>query len=163
MLLTPDWATFFSAELAALAALTGFVVVAISINLSRILAYAALPRRAGEALIGPVGAITVTSLMLIPDQPAVVIGAELLAVGALMVVVPLVLQLRWWRERQEVTTVERVARAATSVGYSFAFVIGGALIVEGVRAGLYWIAAGIVACVLAVVFNAWVLMIEILR
>jgi hypothetical protein len=36
MPLTPDWATFFSAELAAL---TGFVVVAISINLSRILAY----------------------------------------------------------------------------------------------------------------------------
>ena len=39
MPLTPDWATFFSAELGALAALTGFVVVAISINLSRILAY----------------------------------------------------------------------------------------------------------------------------
>jgi hypothetical protein len=163
MPLTPDWATFFAAELAALAALTGFVVVAISINLSRILAYAALPRRAGEALIGPVGAITATSLMLIPDQPAVVIGAELLAVGALMVVVPLVLQLRWWQEREEVTVVERLARAATSVGYSFAFVIGGALIMESARAGLYWIAAGIVACVIAVVFNAWVLMIEILR
>jgi len=163
MPLTPDWATFFAAELAALAALTGFVVVAISINLSRILAYAALPRRAGEALIGPVGAITATSLMLIPDQPAVVIGAELLAVGALMVVVPLVLQLRWWQEREEVTVVERLARAATSVGYSFAFVIGGALIMESARAGLYWIAAGIVACVIAVVFNAWVLMVEILR
>ena len=39
MPLTPDWATFFSAELGALAALIGFVVVAISINLSRILAY----------------------------------------------------------------------------------------------------------------------------
>jgi hypothetical protein len=55
MPLTPDWATFFSAELGALAALTGFVVVAISINLSRILAYSWLPARAGEALIGPVG------------------------------------------------------------------------------------------------------------
>ena len=40
MPLTPDWATFFSAELAAL---TGFVVVAISINLSRILSYPRLP------------------------------------------------------------------------------------------------------------------------
>jgi modulator of FtsH protease len=55
----PDWATFFSAELAALAALTGFVVVAISINLSRILAFPALPRRSAEAPIGPVGAISV--------------------------------------------------------------------------------------------------------
>ncbi len=47
MPLTPDWATFFSAELAALAAMTGFVVVAISINLARILAYSWLPARAG--------------------------------------------------------------------------------------------------------------------
>ena len=69
MPLTPEWATFFSAELAALAALTGFVVVAISINLSRILSYLHLPARAGEALIGPVGAITATSLVLIPARP----------------------------------------------------------------------------------------------
>jgi hypothetical protein len=44
---------FFSAELAALATLTGSVVVAISINLPRILSYAHFPTRAGEALIGP--------------------------------------------------------------------------------------------------------------
>jgi hypothetical protein len=163
MPLTPDWATFFSAELAALAALTGFVVVAISINLSRILAYAALPRRAGEALIGPVGAITATSLVLIPAQTAAAAGAELLAVGAFMVIAPLVLQLRWWREREEATVVERFARAASSAGYSLAFVIGGALVMERAPAGLYWIAAGIIACVIAVVFNAWVLMVEILR
>ena len=85
MPLTPDWSTFFAAELAALAALTGFVVVAISINLARILAYAGLPRRAGEALIGPVGAITATSLILIPGQPALLLGAEVLAVGLVMV------------------------------------------------------------------------------
>jgi hypothetical protein len=64
MPLTSDWAAFFSAELAALAALTGFVVVAIPINLSRILAYPHLPTRAGEALIGPVGAIIATASCL---------------------------------------------------------------------------------------------------
>jgi hypothetical protein len=163
MPLTPEWATFFSAELAALAALTGFVVVAISINLSRILAYPSLPRRAGEALIGPVGAITATSLVLIPDQPEALLGAEVVAVGFFMVVAPIVFQASWWRERQDATAVERIARAATSAGYSLAFVIGGALLMEGARAGLHWIAAGNVACVIAVVFNAWVLMIEILR
>ena len=61
------------------------------------------------------------------------------------------------------TAVERIARASTSAGYSLAFVVGGALIIAGSRAGLYWIAAGAIACVIAVVFNAWVLMIEILR
>jgi hypothetical protein len=163
MPLTPDWATFFAAELAALAALTGFVVVAISINLARILAYPSLPRRAGEALIGPVGAITVASLILIPGQPALLLGAEVLAVGLIMVVAPIVFQVRWRRDREDATAVERVARAATSAGYSLAFVIGGALLMASVGAGLYWIAAGIVACVIAVVFSAWVLMVEILR
>ena len=89
MPLTPEWATFFSAELAALAALTGFVVVAISINLSRILAYPWLPSRAGEALIGPVGAITATSLVLIPEQPSWLLGGEVVVAGLVMAL------LRW--------------------------------------------------------------------
>jgi hypothetical protein len=163
MPLTPDWSTFFAAELAALAALTGFVVVAISINLSRILAYPALPRRAGEALIGPVGAITATSLILIPGQPSLLAGMEILAAGLIMVLAPIVFQIRWWREREEVTPTERIARAATSAGYSLAFIVGGALLMSSASSGLAWIAAGDVACVIAVVFNAWVLMVEILR
>ncbi len=163
MPLTPDWSTFFAAELAALASLTGFVVVAISINLARILAFPSLPRRAGEALIGPVGAITATSLVLIPDQSAALLGIEVLAVGLFMVVAPIVFQVGWWREREDATAIERITRALTSAGYSLAFVIGGALIVAGSRAGLDWVAAGAIACVIAVVFNAWVLMVEILR
>jgi len=161
MPLTPEWANFFMAELAALAALTGFIVVAISINLARILSYPHLPTRAGEALIGPVGAITATSLVLIPEQPSWLLGGEALAIGLVMVVAPIVFQASSWRERREAR--ERIARAVTSVGFSLTFVIGGALVMAGARSGLYWIAAGDVACLIAVVFNAWVLMIEILR
>jgi hypothetical protein len=161
MPLTPDWAPFFSAELAALAALTGFVVVAISINLSRILSYPHLPSRAGEALIGPVGAITATSLVLIPEQPAPLLGAEVVAVGLVMVVAPIVFQSRAWGERREAR--ERLARAATNEGFNLTFAIGGALIFAGARAGLYWIAAGDILCIIAIVLSAWVLMIEILR
>jgi modulator of FtsH protease len=163
MPLSPEWATFFSAELAALAALTGFVVVAISINLARIIAYPTLPGRAGESLIGPVGAITATSLVLIPDQPKALLGAEVVALGLVMVVAPLVLQIRTWWAWKDATVVERTARIATSAGYSLAFVIGGALLMASAGAGLYWIAAGDIAGLIAVVFNAWVLMIEILR
>jgi hypothetical protein len=162
MPLKPEWANFFMAELAALAALTGFVVVvAISINLARILAYAGLANRAGEALIAPVGAITATSLVLIPEQPSWLLGGEVLAIGLVMVIAPIVFQARSWRERREAR--ERIARAMTSAGFSVAFVLGGALVMAGARSGLYWIAAGDVACLIAVVFNAWVLMIEILR
>jgi hypothetical protein len=161
MPLTPDWATFFSAELAALAALTGFVVVAISINLARILSYEHLPTRAAEALIGPVGAITATSLVLIPDQPMALLGAELIAVGLIIVVAPIVFQARAWSSRPDIG--ERITRAATSEVFNLTFIVGGALIFAGAHAGLYWVAAGDILCIIAIVLSAWVLMVEILR
>jgi hypothetical protein len=163
MPLTPDWATFFSAELAALTALTGFVVVAISINLSRILAYPSLPSRAAEALIGPVGAITATSLVLIPDQPAALLGAEVVAVGLVMVIAPIVFQSRAWGLRKEAAMREQLIRAVTNEGFNLTFVIGGALLFVGASAGLYWIAAGDILSIIAIVLSAWVLMVEILR
>jgi hypothetical protein len=161
--LSPEWAAFFSAELAALAALTGFVVVAISINLERILSYPHLPTRAGEALIGPVGAITATSLVLIPGQPAALLGIEVIAVGLVIVIAPVVFQSRAWSLRKEATARERITRAATNQGFNLTFLIGGALLFAGAPAGLYWIAAGDILCIIAIVLSAWVLMVEILR
>jgi hypothetical protein len=161
MPLTPEWAAFFSAELAALAALTGLVVVAISINLPRILSYAHLPTRAGEALIGPVGAIIVTSLVLIPEQPNSLLGAEVLVIGFAMVIAPVVFQARAWRVRKDAW--ERTMRAVSTTGFSLAFVVAGALLLEVARSSLYWIAAGDILGIIAVVLSAWVLMVEILR
>src|ERR1700728_2838941 len=126
MPLTPEWAIFFSAELAALATLTGLVVVAISINLPRILSYAHLPTRAGEALIGPVGAITVTSLVLIPKQPPMLLGGEVIRSALVMVVAPIVFQTRAWSARKDAW--ERGMRAVSTTGFSLAFVIAGALL-----------------------------------
>jgi len=163
MPLTPDWAAFFAAELAALAALTGFVVVAISINLARILSYSWLPSRGGEALVGPVGAITATSLVLIPGQPAALLGGEIVVAGLVMVIAPIIVQARTWGSRAEATAVEHVTRAVMSVGFALSFVIGGALLVFAAFSGLFWIAGGDIACLIAVVFNSWVLMVEILR
>ena len=39
----------------------------------------------------------------------------------------------------------------------------GAFLVAGWPAGLYWIAAGDILCIIAIVLSAWVLMVEILR
>ena len=161
--LTPEWSSFFTAELGALASLTGFVVVAISINLTRILAFASLPGRAAEALIAPVGAITATGLILVPDQSSMLAAAAILATGLVMVAAPTVIQLRTWSARKGVTAVERIVRFGASAGFSLTFVIGGALLMAGAHSGLVWLAAGDIACIIAVVLSAWVLMIEILR
>jgi len=158
-----NWDSYFTALVGASAALTGLVFVAISINLSRIIAYPFLPSRAGEALIGPVGAITATSLVLIPDQPVALAGAELAAVGLVMVLAPILIQARTWSARKDATATERAVRAITSWGVGLLFVIGGALLTGGYSDGFYWIAAGSVASVIAVFLNSWILMIEILR
>jgi hypothetical protein len=75
---TADWANFFVAEVGASAALTGLLVVAISINLARILAIAQLPGRAAEGLIILVGAFVLGSVALIPDQSARAFAAGLM-------------------------------------------------------------------------------------
>ena len=142
MPLTSDWAIF-------------------SINLSRILSFPYLPTRAGEALIGPVGAITATSLVLVPEQPSMLLGAEVILIGLAMVVAPIVFQARAWRACTDAS--ERYVRAVSSTGFNLAFVVGGVLLFEGARTSLYWIAAGDILGIIAVVLSAWVLMVEILR
>src|SRR5271154_545849 len=98
--LTPDWQSFFAAELGALASLTGLVVVAISINLSRILAVANLPTRAGEALVTLVGALVVVSVGLVPGQPVRLLGAEFLSIGLVTFVAPTINQIGSWNLTQ---------------------------------------------------------------
>ena len=88
---------------------------------------------------------------------------ELFAIGVVMVAAPVVIQARSWRVRKDATAVERIMRALTSSGFGLAFPIGGAALILGAPGALYWIAAGDILCLMAVVLSAWVLMIEILR
>src|ERR1700691_4458091 len=94
--LTPDWANFFVAEVGASAALTGLLVVAISINLSRILSFAQLPGRAAEGLIMLVGVLVLSSAGLVPGQPSWLFGLEVVGIGLVSFLMPLVFQLRSW-------------------------------------------------------------------
>ena len=80
-----------------------------------------------------------------------------------MLLAPIVIQLRSWSFRKEVTAVERMVRFATSAGLGLMFVVGAALVMAGAHGGLAWLAAGDIASIVAVVLSAWILMIEILR
>ena len=59
---TADWANFFVAEVGASAALLGLLFVSISINLSKILSFRALPNRAFGALLALLAVLVVSSL-----------------------------------------------------------------------------------------------------
>jgi modulator of FtsH protease len=160
---TAHWSDFFVAEVGAAAALSGLVVVAISINLKQILTVSVLPGRAAETLVMLVCAMLICSAGLIPDQPARIFGLETLIFGAIICAVSATTQLRtlssikgspihWWAVRLLVSAV-----AALPI------VIGGILLYIGRPEGAYWIAGGVMALLAAGVFNSWVLLIEILR
>lgn len=156
------WHEFYVAEVGASAALSGLVIVAISINVQRILSLPTLPGRAGESLTILVGALMVSSIALVP-QTSALFGAETLAIGLALAATAVVLQamsvlqmwpqpLRYW-----------FTRALVSVATAVPFIVGGLLIVLGNADGLAWIAAGVLISLGAGMLNTWVLLIEILR
>jgi len=158
-----SWANFFVAEVGASAALTGLLVVAISINLTRILAIAQLPGRAAEGLIVLVGAFVLSSVALVPDQPSAVFAAEVLAIGLLMLLLPLSIQLPSWKAAEGVSLTKQYIRLIVNVIAGLPVIVAGALLVMGSGAALHWVAAGIIISLVTAVWNAWVLLIEILR
>jgi hypothetical protein len=160
---TVDWTNFFIAEVGASAALAGLVVVAISINLSRILSLPQLPGRAAEALIMLVGVLVLTSTGLVPGLPPKLFGGGILAIGIVTLTTPMVIQLRSWNAVEGAPLGRKYARLIVSVAASLPFGIAGILIMLGADAGLYWAAAGVIISLAAGVFNSWVLLVEILR
>jgi len=157
------WSDFFLGEVGAAAALAGFVIVAASINLQRILEFPQLPGRAGEILIMLVGALLASSAALLPGQPLRLFGYEIIAVALFITVPPLWIQMRtlfavrnqqvhWWLWRLVIVFAVGVP-----------MFVGGALLATGDESGVYWVAASVLTIFVATVWNAWVLLIEILR
>jgi modulator of FtsH protease len=157
------WTDFAVAVAGAAAALSGLLFVAVSINLSRILAFPNLPARAGQTLIMLVTPLVVALLVLIPDQRGDVLGTELL-VGATLLVPAL-----GWLNRPSTRSVEedwvgyvvsRIAPAVLVVGF---LATAGISLLAVAGGGLYWIAPVVVIAIVAGLGNAWVLLVEIQR
>jgi hypothetical protein len=138
-----DWANFFVAEVGASAALSGLVVVAISINLARILEIKSLPDRAAEALIILIGALLLTSAGLVPNQSAAVFGALTLVIGLVMFTVTAAIQLQSPTNAQ-IPRWRRNIRPLMNAAASLPIIAGGMLLILGSASGLYWLAAGVV-------------------
>jgi hypothetical protein len=157
------WANFFVAEVGAAAALSGLIIVAISINVQRILAFPQLPGRAAEMLIMLVGALLAASFGLLPGQTSKVFGAEILGAGLLMTVAPMVIQARQIAAMKSQPLTWWLWRFLVALCAGLPMLIGGCLLLAGAGGGLYWVAAGILITLAATVWNSWVLLIEILR
>jgi modulator of FtsH protease len=158
-----DWAGFFSAEAGAAASLAGLVIVAISINLARILAFPQLPGRAIETLALLVGVLLVSSVGLVPGQSMQMLGGEILVIGCSMWGVGIT---AFARGSGAPVPGKRWARALRLILGQLAtvpFVVAGIAVFVSGASGLYWTVPGTIFCLIAGVMNAWVLLVEVVR
>ena len=163
-----DWHDFFLAQAGAAGVLTGLVFVGVSINLEKIVSdpSSGLAGRAAEALILLVAVLMASVLVLVPGQGRGVLGAEVLVVGLAAwgwIVAIQLPRLREWGTMRADLRGSFVARAVLGQVAALPVVIAGVALLWVGPGGLYWLMAGTVFSILAALFEAWVLLVEINR
>jgi hypothetical protein len=156
------WSGFCTAEVGAAAALTGLLFVAVSINLARILEFPKLPARAAETLAVLLQVLVCSSLVLVP-QPVRALGAELLVLTLGLLVVILRVQLMHGPDSPDDPLSWFASRVAITEVPGIAFVVAGVSLLVGHGGGLYWIIPGTLLGFVGASYNAWVLLVEIIR
>lgn len=158
------WNNFFVAAAGASAALAGLAIVAISVNLTRILEFPHLPMRSA-ATIARLILILVSAMAALIPQPLTALGAEIF-----------VFALATWG--LELGSNRRAVRAHAQIGRPrfesllesvlgevqiLPFLIAAILLMAHRGSGYYCIAAGVLAIFIFSTLNVWVLLVEILR
>jgi hypothetical protein len=157
------WQPFFAAQLGAAATLVGLLFVGLSLNLTRILTYPALPTRALMALILLVITLVVSSLMLIPGQAANAIAIEILAVGVIGWVSVTAMDLHVLRYGKLRYRGGYIGNMILLQVAALPYVVGGALLLGGSSSGLYLVSLGVIVSFVKALLDAWVLLVEINR
>ncbi len=158
------WSNYFVAHLGAASTLVGLVFVSVSINLSRIMAIAGLPGRAAESLLQFFGVLVISSIALVPRQPAIAFGIELIGAGVLLWSAQTKIQFHYHRIKDpshpQQWLLDRVLFTQLS---TWPFCIAGLELLLNARGAIYWIVPGFLFSLMAGVISAWVLLVEILR
>jgi hypothetical protein len=156
------WGGFFIAQVGASAALAGLIFVAVSLNLTKVLALSHLPKRAFQALMVLMEILIISSLALVP-QPLSWFGGEMVLVTLpiwITVIVfaaqTLVIAGKDYRRRS-------VQRMVISQAAALLFVVGAVATLAFGLVGIYGLAPAIICSYLIALLDAWVLLIEINR
>jgi hypothetical protein len=158
-----DWSNYLAVQASVSATLTGLVFVAVSINLSRVLAIPGLPGRAAESLMHFFGVLLVSTTALVPGQTAVMFGTEVIVLASLLWLFQTMIQIRYIRLRTGHPRWWLVIRIVQTQIISLPFIAAGILLVQGSPGGLYWLVPGFLLSLIFGVVEAWVLLVEILR
>jgi hypothetical protein len=137
------------------------VVVAISINIQRILGYPGLPERGIVTLVLLLGVLVVSLMLLEPGLSRTTVGIELVIEGVVVTVAVTALTLIS-RPRGEQESYLASALLLAAVG-TLPFVVAGVSFLAEAGGGLSWVLTGFIAAIVGAMINAWVLLVEILR
>jgi len=158
------WANFFIAAASASAALAGLVIVAVSVNIARILQFPHLPSRAGVTIARLILILTCCMAALMP-QDMRVLGGEIIIMAAICWVMGVRSSRQSAKAHAEMSRprFEAILEAAGGEVQVLPFLLGAILMLTGRDAGYYAVAAGVISTFVFSTLNAWVLLVEILR
>jgi hypothetical protein len=157
-----EWSGFAASEVGAAAALTGLLFVAVSINLARILAFPKLPARAAETLVVLLLALVAASLVLLP-QNVRLLGVEVGVLGLGVGAGTLTVQVRHGPDSPNDPWSWYASRVGATLVPSLCYLFGGVSCALRWGGGLYWLVPATLVAFLGAVYNAWVLLVEIIR
>jgi len=147
------WSNFFS----------GLIFVAVSINLSKIVALRLLIARAAKALFTLVGVLLASTLCMTPGQSAKCLGWELTATGVLFWLLTSICYQAATHHNPYVEMRHKMYQMILTELAALPFIVGGVTLILGHGGGLYWLVAGTVFSFIGALLDAWVLLIEIHR
>lgn len=158
------WINFIIAAAGASAALAGLVIVAISVNIAKIISFPHLPARAA-ATIGTLILILVTSMAMLIPQGWILLGTEVIVFSLCCWFLQLLAarQMLIIRRQRNRPLYESVRGIVLGQVQTLPFIIGGIMLSVIDSNGFYWIAGGTIAIFIFSMYNAWVLLVEILR
>lgn len=158
-----DWEPFFSAIIAAAAALTGLLFVAVSINLDRILKGAKyLPSRAAQTLAILLLVVASSALTLVPQSTRLV-GIEILIVAVPTLAITVWTQIAHRRRNRNDPMLWTISWMTSTAVATVPCTVAGLSLTAGWGGGLYWLVPTALLGIGGAVYNAWVLLVEILR
>jgi hypothetical protein len=158
------WTSFFETGAQTAATLTGLIIVAISVNVQRILTHKHLPARAFAALTAMVVVLT-ASLSALAPQPLLAFAVEMDGIAAVALTVHILTYRRYLTGHIEAGRPrgERMFSVALAQAQILPLILGAILLTLGKPTGLYGIAAALVVAIVAAVIDSWILLVEILR
>jgi hypothetical protein len=158
-----EWDALLAVDAGAAATLTGLVFVALSINLSRILALPGLSGRGAESIMQFLQVFFISTVALIPRQPEQIFAIEVLIIAAVSWIAQVSVQVSYLKVRTGHPWSWFVNRAVMSQFATIPFIVAGVTLLLGVPGAIYWLVPGFVFSFLAGIVSAWVLLVEILR